>query len=317
MLTELSQEEWERVDAYRAHVLDVCLNQPLNVDELVAAIGICYAHIGQAAPRVLVAPGPLSALVWAAQLTLDPACPDDMLNLYPTPATLKEYSSDLLAQLRSGVGWRGWRHAWARHWLHVATIPGITPPNPEDLALAEAWATMTTPVLSIPLDDVCIVVDQQTALYRDRDNRLHNPAGAAWEWADGTHVYALDGIVVPEWVIMTPDAARIIRELSNVEQRRVALAHLGWDIAVLELGCEVIDTHDDPHMGTLYRLPESVTGSESPASLLVARNASPDRDGTWRTYGMLASPDASSVLEAQASLARLPVDIFLQLDGAS
>lgn len=100
---------------------------------------------------------------------------------------------------------------------------------------------------------MCIAVDQHTALHRDNRNRLHCTDGAAWAWADGTQIYALDGIRVPEWVVRRPDPKRIISdELPNTEQRRVAMAHYGWDRAVDDLNLKIIEASDNPVWGTLY-----------------------------------------------------------------
>jgi hypothetical protein len=167
----------------------------------------------------------------------------------------------------------------------------------------------------IPLTGVCILVEQHVRLARDTQGRLHSTDGPAWSWADGTEVWALDGIRVPSWVIDDPTPTRILTELPNTEQRRVALAHYGWDRAVNDLALEVIDTADDPTWGTLYRLPDEIGAGQ--ASLLVARNASPDRDGTVRTYGLLAAAECRTVVAAQASLAQLSEAEWLALDGAS
>ena len=169
----------------------------------------------------------------------------------------------------------------------------------------------------IPLRGVCIAVDQHTALHRDNRNRLHCTDGAAWAWADGTQIYALDGIRVPEWVVRRPDPKRIISdELPNTEQRRVAMAHYGWDRAVDDLNLKIIEASDNPVWGTLYALPETLV-ERGQATLLVCQNASPDRDGTVRTYGLLASSEARTVVAAQASLAQLSESEWLTLEGAS
>lgn len=212
---------------------------------------------------------------------------------------------------RNCVSW-GWRLAWIEHWLHVNTLPGIEPVPADTATLARHWANMLTCHYWLPYKGVVIATDHPVDLHRDNQNRLHNPNGAAWLWADGTAVWALDGIRVPPWVIYTPDPARIMSdELPNTEQRRVAMAHYGWDRAIEHLNLVAVDTHPDPHMGALYRLPASV--SEEPASLLLCRNASPHMDGTYADYGLLASPDANTVEQAQASLAGMGLDEWRDL----
>ena len=158
---------------------------------------------------------------------------------------------------------------------------------------------------------------RHTSIKRDNQGRLHSTTGPAISWGDEFAIYAIDGIRVPEWVVTAPDPARIISdELPNTEQRRVAMAHYGWDRAVHDLNLEIIEASDNPVWGTLYALPETLV-ERGRATLLVCQNASPDRDGTVRTYGLLASGDARTVVAAQASLARLSEAEWLTLEGAS
>ncbi len=224
---------------------------------------------------------------------------------------------DQLRDQLNGAIASGWWLTDYEFWLHIAQISGITPPDEATLSLARQAADMLTPTMIIPLRGVCIAVDQHTALHRDNRNRLHCTDGAAWAWADGTQIYALDGIRVPEWVVRRPDPKRIISdELPNTEQRRVAMAHYGWDRAVDDLNLKIIEASDNPVWGTLYALPETLV-ERGQATLLVCQNASPDRDGTVRTYGLLASSEARTVVAAQASLAQLSESEWLTLEGAS
>ena len=212
----------------------------------------------------------------------------------------------------------GWWIASIEHWLAIAAIEGITPPPTDLIARATAVTQMLTPAMCIPLSGLCVLVDQRTALHRDNQGRLHCETGPAWAWGDGTEIWALQGIRVPSWVITDPDPARMLgADLPNTEQRRVALAAYGWDRAAADLDMSVIDEHDDRRMGTLYHLPDTVLDEPGQATLLVVDNASPDRDGTVRRYGLLARGDCRTVIEAQASLAQLTVPEFLALDGAS
>ena len=227
-----------------------------------------------------------------------------------------QLQDQLWDQLNGAIA-SGWWLTDYEYWLHIAQISGITPPDEATLSLARQAADMLTPTMIIPLRGVCIVVEQHTALHRDNRNRLHCTDGAAWAWADGTQIYALDGIRVPEWVVRRPDPKRIISdELPNTEQRRVAMAHYGWDRAVDDLNLKIIEASDNPVWGTLYALPETLV-ERGQATLLVCQNASPDRDGTVRTYGLLASSEARTVVAAQASLAQLSESEWLTLEGAS
>ena len=345
-IESLTPEQWAEVHQHRDQVIERCLNQPLDHNKIGQSIGACYEAVGEKPPLAIVwAPGPVAALAWSAILRAEGEKPEarqlgdqlrgqlwdqlggqlwdqlgDQLRGQLGDQLWDQLGGQLRGQLRdqlNGAIASGWWLTDYEFWLHIAQISGITPPDEATLSLARQAADMLTPTMIIPLRGVCIAVDQHTALHRDNRNRLHCTDGAAWAWADGTQIYALDGIRVPEWVVRRPDPKRIISdELPNTEQRRVAMAHYGWDRAVDDLNLKIIEASDNPVWGTLYALPETLV-ERGQATLLVCQNASPDRDGTVRTYGLLASSEARTVVAAQASLAQLSESEWLTLEGAS
>ncbi len=321
-IESLTPEQWAEVHQHRDQVIERCLNQPLDHNKIGQSIGACYEAVGEKPPLAIVwAPGPVAALAWSAILRAEGEKPEARQLGGQLGGQLRDQlGGQLWGQLRgqlNGAIASGWWLTDYEFWLHIAQISGITPPDEATLSLARQAADMLTPTMIIPLRGVCIAVDQHTALHRDNRNRLHCTDGAAWAWADGTQIYALDGIRVPEWVVRRPDPKRIISdELPNTEQRRVAMAHYGWDRAVDDLNLKIIEASDNPVWGTLYALPETLV-ERGQATLLVCQNASPDRDGTVRTYGLLASSEARTVVAAQASLAQLSESEWLTLEGAS
>ena len=307
MRTDLTEQEWADVAACREAALMGALTGAWTVEEFRDAAAVVYAAIGQPPPLVVVAPGPLAACLWAAALR-------EQLRVQLGDQLQGQLGVQLGVQLGS-VQWSWWTVAWLSHWRFVAGLDGIAPPGEDVLPLASAYRTFCLPVMTIPCSGVVIVCGQHSSLNRNAQGALHCTDGPAWAWPDGTAVYALDGIRVPEWVVAKPNAHRILNDLANTEQRRVAFAHLGWDRVVSDLRLKPIDTHPDPHVGTLYDLPKEA--APGPARLLVARNASPHTDGTWQTYGLLCSPDAETAQQAQASLAGLRLADWQALDGAS
>ena len=332
MRTDLTEQEWAQLTAYRSTCLTEALDGKWDLDEFRSAAAEVYATIGHDAPAVVVAPGPVFALGWAAILrgsSLDSSLDSSLYSsLYSSLRSSlgSSLDSSLCSSLRSSLyssldsslysaHWCWWQYSWLSHWLFVATLDGVTLPADDTMALTRAYRTFCLPVFTIPLEGVVIVCGQHSMLSRNAQGELHCDDGPAWAWPDGTAVHAIDGIRVPEWVITQPDAHRILKDLDNTEQRRVAFAHMGWDRVVADLDLTPIDTHPDPHIGTLYDLPKEA--APGPARLLVATNASPHRDGTWQTYGLLCAPAARTAEEAQASLAGLDLADWRMLDGAS
>jgi hypothetical protein len=145
------------------------------------------------------------------------------------------------------------------------------------------------------------------SIARSRVTRLHRVDGPAWEGPDGTELWALDGVEVPRWVVTSPDPERIMAELPRSAQRRAGLAHYGWDRAIAHLGLTPMDHDPDPTVGTLYQLPAELSDDDEDMNLLVARNASPNPDGSHTVYGLTAPPWSRTAEEAQAALLRLTV----------
>lgn len=120
----------------------------------------------------------------------------------------------------------------------------------------------------------------------------HNPTGPAIEFSDGTGLYYWHGTPVPEWVIndghemlegMTPaqmDNKRIELALAhnNAEIRRCALEKVGFDKALSH--ATLVD--EDKTYGKLYEL--------GGLRLLSVTNGSPELDGSYRQYVLLARP---------------------------
>ena len=352
----LDADGWARIHAHREAVLARCLHEPFDRDRIADGARACYRYIGEPEPLILWAPGPLTTLVWSAVIRgTDPTVDQlgdqlrdqlwdqlggqlggqlgDQLWDQLRDQLWGQLRGQLWGQLRDQLWdqlgdqlWGqlgdqlrdaatpGWWIAGAEHYDALARIDGVSLPA-DLLAVNRAFADLCTVPMFVPLRGACILVDRHEHLHRDTQGRLHSTTGPAWSWPDGTAVYALDGIRVPAWVIDDPSPARILSDLPTTEHRRVALAHYGWDRAVEDLALDVIDTADDPTWGTLYRLPDEI--SDGQATLLVAQNASPDRDGTVRTYGLLAAADCRTVVAAQASLAQLSEAEWLALDGAS
>lgn len=74
---------------------------------------------------------------------------------------------------------------------------------------------------------------------------MHNPNGAAIKWADGYQLFRMNGIEVPEKLVMTQakelNAKEWLKE-ENVDIRRCAFEKIGIEKVVSDLGADTIDT---------------------------------------------------------------------------
>lgn len=209
-----------------------------------------------------------------------------------------------------GVGWSGQHDAdWqaeidAHHRLLGTRI------SARDRELLDVWETLTRTTGSWwPRDEVCVMADRPVAVHVDADFALHNDKGPALAFADGSRAYAWHGRLVPSWVVEDPTGARILAE-NNVEVRRCALEHIGWEAFVADAGLTLVGTAPDPgNPGfslQLYDLP----GRER---LLLAVNGSVERDGTRRRYGLRVPDWYRDPVAAAAWSYGLRADQYAQL----
>jgi len=69
--------------------------------------------------------------------------------------------------------------------------------------------------LIYPLDNICIMSNNFTKLHKN-EKGLHNFNGAAVEYASGYKIYAMNGVIVPEWLAETPAYALSFEEYAKI-----------------------------------------------------------------------------------------------------
>jgi hypothetical protein len=76
----------------------------------------------------------------------------------------------------------------------------------------------------------CMICDRPDVLARNEQDQFHREDGAAISFRDGWGIYSWKGVVVPQNVIMQPDAITVerIRAETNVEQARCMIERRGW-----------------------------------------------------------------------------------------
>jgi hypothetical protein len=133
-------------------------------------------------------------------------------------------------------------------------------------------------------------------------HRLHCEDGPAIAWRDGYALHFWHGVRVPADLIEGDGwaAERILRE-PNAEVRRCAIERVGWDRFVSEahlaqVGDEVPDPGNPGHTLSLYDVPEQIY--EEPVRVLLCTNATEERDGTRRRFGLTVPASISNPIAA-------------------
>lgn len=189
--------------------------------------------------------------------------------------------------LRDGLGLPVWRQ-------HDAQWPVRDADVVRRLELARAvgawWA----------LDGLAIVCERPTTLASDARGRLHSDAGPAAAWADGFAVWAQHGVMVPGWVVSEPGRITVenIDEEDNAEVRRVMIERFGPERLVREGGAKL--EHEDETGRLWSRRLRNQGWREEPVVMVEVINATPEPDGTRKTYHLRVPPTMRTARQAVA-----------------
>jgi hypothetical protein len=136
-------------------------------------------------------------------------------------------------------------------------------------------------------EHVAVLTERPTAVHRDNLGRLHHHGGPALSYPDGFGLHAWRGMPIPPEVAAELSSLTVerIRNESNAEIRRVMLEHFGFDRYLWESGALAI--HRDTY-GVLWRV--DLPGDE-PLLMVEVVNATPEPDGTRRTYFLRVPPN--------------------------
>ena len=166
-----------------------------------------------------------------------------------------------------------------------------------------------------------IACERPAQIQFDDQRRLHAHTGPAIRFRDGWAVSAWHGTPVPHAAIDSGWTPRDILASGNQEVRRAAIeASGGWHefarrARLQQVGPDVADPGNpggDPLR--LYELPHGLL--DEPARLLLVSNASLERDGSRRRYGLLVPPDIDDPLDAAAWTFDLDPALYASLDAA-
>jgi len=151
-----------------------------------------------------------------------------------------------------------------------------------------------------PLAGAVVLCERTNRILRDPQGRLHCADGPALSYPGDFHIWCWHGTPVPQDLIETPwDVTRIMAE-SNTEVRRCAIEKMGWDQFVVAADLTLADESDDPanpgQKLRLYDVPRKVL--DLPVRVLVASNATVERNGERHTFGLTVPTDCTTAMSA-------------------
>jgi hypothetical protein len=233
----------------------------------------------------------------------------------PILAGLRRAAREVWSSFRGGNLWAG-DYAWIQ-WFrtvgHLELAGDLWDRHDADVRLAAAG-----PQFWYRAGDRCVVAvsDRPVQISRDPLGRSHSDTGPAASWADGWRFNTWHGTTVPPdfygW-----DVARALAE-KNSEVRRCAIERLGWDTVTDRM--RLVATADDPgnpsQVLALYDLDTLAGLYDADARILLVSNASLDKGGHRRRFGLPVPGHHTDPVAAAAELFNVPAHTYRQLARA-
>jgi len=155
-------------------------------------------------------------------------------------------------------------------------------------------------------NDICFVAEKPITLSVNDMNILHCEDGPACAYNDGTKIFAYEGVIVTEDIIMHPESITVasINSCDNEEVKRVMVIIYGVNRYIEDLGAKTIDID-------MVTIDNTKSDSDAiPRALIRDKNGNQyfvGTDGsTERTYFMNVSREVNSCAEAHNSIS--PID---------
>ena len=130
-------------------------------------------------------------------------------------------------------------------------------------------------------ENVLALSDRPRVLHRNAAGRLHCTDGPAIAYPDGWAIYALNGVAVPEALVMTPTHElnpQLILTEKNAEVRREIVRKIGIESVVQKLGGKQLDQWHDYELLELF-----IPGMRTKPRYLKMKNPS---IGVWHIEGV-------------------------------
>jgi hypothetical protein len=143
----------------------------------------------------------------------------------------------------------------------------------------------------MPCKGVCFMSEKPIAINL-ADGEVHSDSGPAIEYADGFKIWAIEGVLVDEQIVMQPERQTIkqIEREENEEIKRIRLNRYGWQRYLQETEAQVLDVSVHDWMESLMLTRDGIT-------VLCTYDPS-----TGRPYALEVDPLCKTCEEAQRYL---------------
>ncbi len=302
-ITKLTSEQEAELPAFRERAREMALKPHFaSDDDMRAAVIDLYLARGLKAPTVFVFADPVQCL-WARSL-LGVRLGDQLW--VQLGVRLGDQLGDQLGDVHDTLWFAGGSEFYWIAFYKFAEHIGVKYSAEHSAALL-AWsryAEVCGPLY--PYGGMAFVSRRPELVSFDEVRRLHADTGPALRFESGYSIHAWHGVRIPsEWAekpaSLTPTVALT---WEHVEQRRVAIQHLGYDAVLSACNAREIDVDPDPLHGRLIEVDLPLGDEPVRARFLRAMC------GTGREFVIPVDPSCQTVLGAQAWIKNVPEATF-------
>ena len=173
-----------------------------------------------------------------------------------------------------------WDIGWTGFYDYVLNV--LFPERKNEFKLFESYADSLTKIhIFLPFENVVFFSDRPTDINLNEEGKLHADLKPALKYADGYSIYSLNGVRVPEYLVMTKgEDLNVLTVMGerNVDVRREGLRKIPLEKIINDTGAKVIDTWNDDRPWCDYTLYEMDFRDGKKRIVLRMKNPS---EGTW------------------------------------
>jgi hypothetical protein len=249
MITSLTEEQIALFPSYRDKWVNIGMNtDPLDLEKAKIAARLCYEKVGLVCPETFyVADSPVHAL-------------EVIQGIYPEAT-----KSEIFESFMHGNHEAGWL-SYYDYMLNVLDIKeceiiqGLL-----DLSQHCGWWSA--------FEDCVVFQHRPVEIHLDQQNRIHNDNGPCIRYRDNFSIWAIDGHIVTEQIVMSPETLTVdqINKETNADIRSIMLDRYGWINYIKNSGAKLIDSRKNDVEGTMEALYETTFGKRLVATCVTGR----------------------------------------------
>lgn len=214
--------------------------------------------------------------------------------------TMKDVEAVLEKKIASFCNYGSHEAAWLSFYDYMREVLGLVEETEEiegikGLLMNSGWFWC--------YEDVIFISERHNVCKVNDFGRLHCDNGPAVAYKDGYAIYAIDGVVVPEKVVMQPETLTIkeIEGEENAEIKRIMINRYGVGKYLSDIGAEVVDvdtvTVNKFDGKDAVAMPRALMRAKDGAQYMCGTDGS-----TERVYYMNVDPSAKTCKEAHESI---------------